>query len=217
LIAMPVPYPPLQVTVSSPRLTLRGATDELLEELVPVVRKGIVQDDEMPFDDPMSHYEQSPAREWRWLRGVWAARARVEQAFWRLPLVVEVEGALVGMQDLIAEEFQTFGAVTTFSWLAPEARGRGIGREMRGAILHLAFAGFGAREATSDAFLDNGASNAISRSLGYEENGLDWATRRGQPFQLQRWVLARTRWEAIRRTDITLHGVDECRPVFGLT
>ena len=53
-------------------------------------------------------------------------------------------------------------------------------------------------------FLDNGASNAISRSLGYKENGLDWATRRGQPFQLQRWVLARACWETIQRTDITL-------------
>ncbi len=89
---------------------------------------------------------------------------------------------LIGMQDVIAEDFPKFGAVTTYSWLAPQTRGR-IGREMRSAILHLAFDGFGAREATSEAFLDNQASNAISRSLGYEENGLTWATRRGHPFQ----------------------------------
>jgi RimJ/RimL family protein N-acetyltransferase len=87
---------------------------------------------------------------------------------------------------------------------------------MRSAVLHLAFAGFGAREATSDAFLDNGASNAISRSLGYQENGFTWATRRGQPFRLRRWALSRAHWEAAQRTDITLTGVDECLPVFGL-
>jgi len=214
---VPLPYPPLHVEVTTPRLRLRGATDELLEELVPVVRDGIVGDDESPFDDPISHYEQPPTRQWRWLRAVWAARSRVEPAFWRLPLVVDVEGSIVGMQDLIAEDFPTFGAVTTFSWLEPRARGRGIGREMRSAILHLAFAGFGAREATSEAFLDNDASNAISRSLGYEENGVTWATRRGQPFQLRRWTLSRSRWEATQRTDITLSGVDECRRVFGLS
>ena len=211
-----LPYPPLHVEVRTPRLALRGATDELLQQLLPIVRTGIVGEDEAPFDDPMSHYEQSPAREWRWLRGVWAARARVEPNAWRLPLVVDVDGRSVGMQDLIAEDFPTFGSLTTFSWLAPQSRGGGIGREMRAAILHLAFAGFGAKEATSEAFLDNQASNAISRSLGYEENGFSWATRRGQPFQLRRWVLSRSRWEADRRDDITLVGVEECLPMFGL-
>ena len=213
---VPLPYPPLHVEVTTPRLRLRGATDERLEELIPIVRDGIVRDDEAPFDDPISYYEQSPTREWRWMRRIWAARSRVEPSFWRLPLVVEVDGRLVGMQDLIAEEFATFGTVTTFSWLAPQARGSGIGRDMRAAILHLAFAGFGAREATSEAFLDNAASNAISRSLGYRENGMTWATRRGEPSQMQRWVLARADWEASQRADITLGGVDDCLPVFGL-
>jgi RimJ/RimL family protein N-acetyltransferase len=211
-----LPYPPLQVEVVTPRLRLLGATDARLAELVPIVREGIVHDDESPFDDPISHYEPSPVREWRWLRGVWAARGRVDTSFWRLPLVVEIDGRPVGMQDLIAHEFPTFHSVTTFSWLAPAARGSGIGREMRSAVLHLAFAGFGALEASSEAFLDNHASNAISRSLGYDDNGLAWATRRGQPFQLRRWMLSRPRWEARRRSDIAMIGVEACRPVFGL-
>jgi RimJ/RimL family protein N-acetyltransferase len=195
---------------------LRGATDDLLERLIPLVAEGIVRDDEMPFDDPISHYEPSPMREWRFLRAVWAARARIDADSWRLPLVVEVDGRPVGMQDLIAEDFPTFGGVSTFSWLAPQVRRSGVGREMREAVLHLAFAGFGAREATSEAFLDNDASNAISRRLGYEQNGLTWATRRGQPHQLRRWTLSRTRWEANQRADIMLGGVTECLPVFGL-
>src|SRR3954469_14534876 len=120
------------------------------------------------------------------------------------------------MQDLIAEEFPTYGSVTTFSWLAPRERGRGIGREMRSAILHLAFAGLGAREATSEAFVDNDASNAVSRALGYDENGTAWATRRGAPCELQRWTLQRARWEATPRTDIVLTGVEQCLPVLGL-
>jgi RimJ/RimL family protein N-acetyltransferase len=42
---------------------------------------------------------------------------------------------------------------------------------MRAAALHLAFAGLGAREATSEAFADNRASNRVSQTLGYEPNG----------------------------------------------
>ena len=213
---MALPYPPLLLEVTTPRLRLRGATDDLLAGLLPVVRAGVVSTDEVPFDDPMSLYEDNPTREWRWLRGIWAARARADEHLWRLDFVVDVDGHLVGMQDLVAEDFSSFGRVGTFSWLAPEARGRGLGREMRAAVLHLAFAGLGAREATSDAFLDNHASNAVSRSLGYQPNGTTWATRRGQAAQICRWTLDRPRWEAARRTDITLSGVEECLPVLGI-
>jgi RimJ/RimL family protein N-acetyltransferase len=212
-----LPYPPLQVEVTTPRLRLRGASDDLLEQLLPVVRAGVVEPDEVPFDDPMSLYEDSPTREWRWLRAAWRNRGRVEPDWWRLNFVVEVDGRLVGVQDVIAEDFPTFGSVTTFSWLAREARGAGVGREMRAAILHLAFDGFGAREATSEGFVDNAASNAVSRALGYQPNGLTWATRRGRLAELQRWRLDRPGWQARRRSDIRLSGVDECLPVLGLT
>jgi len=211
-----LPYPPFQVEVTTPRLRLLGATDERLEQLIPVVRDGVVGSDELPFDDPMSFYEPSPTREWRWMRAIWSGRARTEPSWWRLYFVVDVDGEPVGMQDLIAEDFPTFKAVTTFSWLAPRARRRGIGREMRAAILHLAFAGLGAREATSEAFVDNTASNAVSRALGYEENGTAWAARRGNPCELRRWTLSRASWEAAQRTDITMSGVAECLPFLGL-
>ncbi len=81
-------YPPLNVQVRTPRLALLGATDELLERLVPVVRKGVVTAPPWPFDDPISFYEESPEREWRWLRGVWAGRAKVGDGSWRLYFVV---------------------------------------------------------------------------------------------------------------------------------
>jgi RimJ/RimL family protein N-acetyltransferase len=213
---VPLPYPPHQVEVTTPRLRLRGATDDCLERLVPIVRDGVVQGDELPFDDPMSFYEPSPTREWRWLRAIWSGRGRTEASWWRLYFVVAVDGELVGMQDLIAEDFPTFGAVSTFSWLAPHARGQGIGREMRSAILHLAFAGLGAREATSEAFVDNTASNAVSLALGYQENGTTWATRRGSPCELRRWRLPRARWEESPRTDVVLSGVEQCLPFLGL-
>lgn len=84
------------------------------------------------------------------------------------------------------------------------------------AILHLAFAGLGAREASSEAFTDNDASNAVSRALGYEPNGTTWATRRGEPALLSAWKLTRKQWERSRRDDIQLTGVEACWPLLGL-
>ena len=209
-------YPLLNLHVRTPRLTLAGATDELLERLVPVVREGVAGLDQAPFDDPMSLYEDNPQREWKWLRGIWAGRARVNPEWWRIYFVVIVDDHPVGMQDLIGVNFTTFGTIGTFSWLQPSLRRHGFGTEMRSAILHLAFAGLGAREASSDAFTDNDASNGVSRALGYEPNGTDWATRRGNPALLTRWRLTRERWEQGRRSDIELTGTEACLPVLGL-
>jgi RimJ/RimL family protein N-acetyltransferase len=209
-------YPPLNVEVRTPKLALAGATDDLLERLIPVIREGIIDPGQTPFDDPMSLYKDSPQREWSWLRAIWAGRGRVEPEWWRLYFVVMVDGRPVGMQDLIGINFAALGTVTTFSWLEPSYRGRGLGIEMRAAILHLAFAGLDAREAASEAFSDNAASNGVSQALGYEPNGTIWTTRRGQPAQLERWKLTSERWVRIRRDDVQLTGVEACRPVLGL-
>jgi RimJ/RimL family protein N-acetyltransferase len=213
---VPHAYPPLNVQVRTPRLELLGATDELLTQLLPAVREGIADEEPLPFDDPMSLYEENPEREWRLLRAIWAGRGRVDPHWWRLYFVGVVGGEPVGMQDLVGVDFSSFRTVSTFSWLRPPCRGKGLGREMRSAILHLAFAGFGAQEARSEAFVDNEASNGVSRSLGYEPNGTDWATRRGDPAPLVRWRLTRDRWERYRRDDVELEGVDACRSVLGL-
>ncbi|WP_405579640.1 GNAT family N-acetyltransferase [Streptomyces sp. NBC_01190] len=209
-------YPPLNVRVHTPRLSLLGATDELLEGLVPIVREGVVTQPPWPFDDPMSLYEDSPEREWRWLRAVWRGRGAVGASRWRLYFVVVVDGEPVGMQDLIATDFATLGTVTTFSWLSPAVRGGGLGKEMRQAVLHLAFDGFGAREAGSDAFFDNHASNGVSQALGYQPNGVTWDTRRGEPAEISRWRLTREQWAERRRDDIDLVAVRDCLPVLGI-
>lgn len=212
-----VRYPAFDVLVTTPRLELRGATDDLLEQLAPLVREGKTAAHPLPYDDPMSLYEPDPdLRVQRWLQGIWRGRGRVEPDFWRLYFAVVVDGEPVGMQDLIGDRFATFGTVTTFSWLSADARGRGLGREMREAVLHLAFEGFGAREAGSDAFVDNAGSNAVSRALGYSENGTDWDTRQGEPAPIQRWRLVRESWLPHRRGDIALHGVATCRQLLSI-
>jgi RimJ/RimL family protein N-acetyltransferase len=213
-----ISYPLLDVRVSTPRLELRGATDELLDELAEVVRSGRTHADPPPYDDPMSFYEPDPdLRVARWLRAIWRGRGRVEPDAWRLYLVVMVDGRPVGEQTLSGVSFSTLGTVTTFSWLSSDLRGRGLGREMREAVLHLAFDGLGASEAASDAFVDNLGSNAVSRGLGYEPNGTEWATRQGDPALLNRWRLTRDAWEQRRRDDIELHHVEACHALLPLS
>lgn len=211
-------YPLLDVRVSTPTLELHGATDDLLDHLADVVRAGQAHADPAPYDDPMSFYETDPdLRVATWLRAIWRGRGKVEADAWRLYFVVVVDGRPVGMQDLIGVSFSTFGTVTSFSWLSADQRGRGLGHEMRAAILHLAFDGLGAKEASSDAFVDNHGSNTISRDLGYEPNGSDWATRQGEPAPLNRWRLTRDAWERRRRDDIRLHNVAACRALLPLS
>lgn len=210
-------YPPLNLRVTTPRLELAGATDELLDRLAPAVREGKAMAEPAPYDDPISLYEKDPdKRVAKWLRSIWRGRGRVEADFWRLYFVVMVDGAPVGMQDLVGVRFSDFGTVTTFSWLSADVRGRGLGREMRQAVLQLAFDGFAAKEAESDAFADNRGSNAVSRGLGYEPNGTTWDTRQGEAGRLQRWLLRREAWEPNRRDDIEIHNVDAVKTVLDL-
>jgi RimJ/RimL family protein N-acetyltransferase len=211
-------YSLLAVRVSTPTLELHGATDELLDQLAEVVRAGKTHADPAPYDDPMSFYEPDPdLRVASWLRAIWRRRGSVEPDFWRLYFVVMVDGRLVGEQTLTGVNFSALGTVSTFSWLSSDERGRGLGREMRAAILHLAFDGLGAKEAGSDAFVDNHGSNAISQGLGYEPNGSDWATRQGEPALLNRWRLTRHNWERRRRGDIQLHNVEACHALLPLS
>ena len=209
-------YPPLDLKVITPKLELHGATDALLTQLLPIVREGVAERQPDPFDDPMSLYDDNPVRERKWLQAIWRGRGTVRPEAWRLYFVVMLGEEAVGMQDLIGVNFDTFRTVTSFSWLAPGARQQGLGREMRAAILHLAFEGFGAMHASSEAFFDNVASNRVSEALGYQPNGHDWATRRGEPAMLNRWQLTRDVWTLNRRSDIELVGVEACKPVLSI-
>lgn len=206
-------YPPLNLKVITPKLELHGATDELLARLLPIVRDGVGAQQPYPFDDPMSLYEDNPVRERKWLQSIWRGRGNVRPDSWRLYFVVMLGEQAVGMQDLIGVDFDTYQTVVSFSWLAPSARQQGLGREMRAAILHLAFDGFGAAEAASEAFFDNLPSNRVSESMAYQPNGSNWATRRGEPAVLNRWRLRREDWELSRRSDIELIGMNGVKDV----
>lgn len=211
------PYWPLfDLRVRTPRLELRPPTDEDLAELAAVAGRGVHPPDFMPFLVPWSRLA-SPALERSVLQWNWRVRAEWTPERWHLSLVVVRDGRIEGMQGLRSDGFARVRTVNTGSWLGQEFQGRGTGKEMRSAVLHLAFAGLGAVAAYSGAFDDNDASIRVSRGLGYEDNGDVIRDRGGDAVGREvLFKMERATWEARRRADIAIEGLEACLPLFGL-
>ncbi|MEY2566039.1 MAG: hypothetical protein QOE35_568 [Actinomycetota bacterium] len=206
-------WPLFDLQIRTPRLELRPIDDELAVELAGVVSSGIHDPDTMPFTVPWTDLEP-PRLQRNALQYWWHLRAEWKPDKWSLPMAVVSEGRAVGVQDLLAERFPTLRTVNTGSWLGRAHQGQGIGKEMRAAVLHLAFDGLGALMAYSGAYEDNAASLGVSRALGYEENGDVIAVRRDESARLINLKLPRERWQ--RRGDITIENLEPCLGMFGI-
>jgi RimJ/RimL family protein N-acetyltransferase len=86
---------------------------------------------------------------------------------------------------------------------------------MRAAVLGLAFDGLGARVAETSAFLDNAASNAVSRGLGYEENGFGSLAPEGVARVSQNFRMTVDGWRARPRPALSIEGLEPCLDLFG--
>jgi len=207
-------WPLFGLRIITPRLEIRLVDDEDLMGLVDEIRAGVHDPSTMPFTIEWTD-TPSPRRERESMQWFWRQRAEWSPDNWSFSGAVIVDGAPVGVQDLSATRFASLRTVSTGSWLGLRHQGRGIGKEMRAAILHLAFAGLGALEATSGAWHDNIRSMKVSEALGYEVNGVDVGLRRGSPERQIRLRLPRETWEGMRREDIDLVGLEECLELFG--
>lgn len=209
-------WPLFDLAVTTPRLELRYATDPLLEELAVLHAAGVVGPGVEPFDGDATFYDPGPGT-LRWLKGQWSARSRTAPEWWVLVFAVVVDGRAVGGQEMTGVDFRKTKTVHTFSWLGRDHQGKGLGKEMRAAALHLAFEGLGAERAESEAFEDNGASRGVSLALGYEENGATWLPRPSGGAPATRYLMTRERWErAGRRPDVLLEGLGPCLGFLGL-
>ena len=206
-------WPLFDLVVRTPRLELRLPREGEFAALIALADSGIHDPDTMPFFVPWTDLEPGVrARETaKWL---WGHRANWSPDKWTFTAAVFVDGGAVGVQDIGAENFRAVRSVETGSWLGRAHQGQGIGREMREAVLHLAFAGLDAQEALSGAFEDNAASLATSRAVGYEENGEARGLRRDASGRTVRFRMGRDAWEQRRRNDIEIIGLDGCRDMF---
>jgi RimJ/RimL family protein N-acetyltransferase len=202
-------WPFVALRVRTPLVELRYPDDDDLCALARLAAEGIHDPATMPFSVPWTRAE-SLALERNLLQHSWGRRSSLTRDDWSLPFVACVDGEPVGVQDVFAQHFAIRRTVETGSWLVQRVQGRGIGTEMRAAVLHFAFAGLGAEEAFSGSFVDNPASAAVSRRNGYQPNGEVIVEREGEAARLQHWVLTRATWTPSRRDDIRIEGLDAC-------
>jgi RimJ/RimL family protein N-acetyltransferase len=206
-------WPLFDLVVRTPRLEIRLPREEEFGALLAVIDAGVHDPATMPFTSPFTD-RPLPARERESAQWWWRQRAEWTPEKWNLTGAVFVDGEVVGVQDINAEHFATLRSVHTGSWLGLAHQGKGLGKEMRQAILHLAFAGLGALEAHSGAFFDNEASLATSRSVGYRPNGEAIVPRRDGSARMINVRLDRAMWQERRRDDIELVGLEGCLDMF---
>jgi RimJ/RimL family protein N-acetyltransferase len=209
-------WPLFDLRIRTPRLELRYPSDDDLAALADLAREPVHDADFMPFTSTWTR-AGSPLREQNALRHWWRLRADVDVNAWTLPFIVLDAGQPVGVQDLKGIRFAVTRSVFTGSWLVQRHQGQGVGKEMRAAVLHLAFAGFGALEAHTSAFEDNSPSLGVTRSLGYSSNGSQIDDREGTATRHLRFVLTRAAWEHQLRSDIVVENLETCKDFLGIS
>jgi RimJ/RimL family protein N-acetyltransferase len=190
-------WPPFALTLTTPRLTLRPLRDDDIPHAVEAAASGIHDQGRNPFS---TSWTEAPAGQLgpNMARWYWQCRANSAPESWTLTLGIWHDGSFLGCQDLSARDFSVLRTVTTGSWLQKNAQGRGFGKEMRAAAALYAFDWLGAEVCESEAAIWNTASLGVSRSLGYELNGVARMSWAGEPETVQR---VRLTPEGLRRPD----------------
>jgi RimJ/RimL family protein N-acetyltransferase len=207
-------WPLRHLILRTPRLELRPDDDAGLDELVDVAYEGVHAPEEMPF--AVAWTDADP----RYLgRGVlqyyWSERAALTPERWSVHFLVRIDGRVIGTQALSAREFAITREAHTGSWIGLRHQGRGIGTEMRAAVLLFAFDHLGAQVARSGANTENPRSLGVSRRLGYRRDGTETVVRRGRRTEDARLVvtpptLVRPGWTL----EVEGYGAD-CRALLG--
>jgi len=205
-------WPLFGLRLTAPDVVLRPATESDQVSLAAQVP------DDLELDPGATRYAVDKAlnRRAAVMQGYWSALGTWTTEERVLPMVIVHAGVVVGSQTLEGTRFPEVRTVDSSSWLVPSARGRGWGRQARAAVLALAFADLGAEAAVTSAWRDNHASLAVSRALGYVDNGVSLHPRgdgRGDMLHLR---LTRAKWASRRQLSVSVTGFAPCRPYFGL-
>jgi RimJ/RimL family protein N-acetyltransferase len=207
-------WPLFGLVLRTPRLELRVPSLDQLAALARLADEGIHDPAVMPFVSGWS--DLPPGERGRSvLQWQWHSWAGLTPQKWTVEFVVIAGGQVVGLQALGATDFAVTREVHTGSWLGRRHHGRGIGTEMRAAVLHLAFAGLGADWARTSAMADNAASLGVTRKLGYTPDGLEVDAVRGRQAVTHRFRMDRATWDAHRSVPVRTEGLEPCRELLG--
>lgn len=193
-------WPLFGLRLLTPRLELRPVRDEDLPGLIEAALAGIHDPAVMPFrvpwtDAPDDELPKGIARH------IWEQRVSVRHDTWSVLFAILRDGRPIGVQAVSAADFGVRRTVESGSWLTIAEQGHGLGTEMRAAMLCFVFDHLGAQVAESGATAWNARSLAVSRRLGYRENGIaSFVSRRGERadevlLRLTREDFVRPEWE----------------------
>jgi RimJ/RimL family protein N-acetyltransferase len=197
----------------TPRLRLALPDEDDLDALAHAA-VGNIFEPRSPESEYMGPWTQLPPGDFErnFIQHHWRLRGQWQPQDWKLELGVYPQGGdkAIGMMGLAATDLAANGCVHTGSWLLPPWRGRGLGQEMRTAVLVLAFEKLGASEAQSSADPNNRASLGVSRALGYEDDGYE--CRLEDRKELRRVRLRREQFRPA--CEVEIEGYEECSLFF---
>ena len=208
-------FPVFGLRISAGPLELRAITDDDLAALAELAARGIHPRERMPFALP---WTDVPAEEFgpQFVRHHWRTRADFRKDAWALNLGVWHEGTPVGVQGITTKNYLVTRTGETGSWLGQEFQGRGIGTSMRQVICAFVFDHLDAVEITSGAWLDNPASLAVSRKVGYRENGRERKERRDGEVAVNQGLVLRPEDLVRGEHALEVEGVEAFRTSIGL-
>lgn len=199
---MTSPWPLFDLRLRRGDLLLRPVTEADLPLLAEILPDDVELDPSLPTDRTVALFQ-----------GYWRTQSHWSIDDWALPFLVQRREHVVGSQVLEGTDFGLLRTVDSASWLVSSARGRGIGKAMRAAVLDFAFSSLGAQAAVTAAWRDNEASLGVSRSLGYLPNGEHWHRRGDRADVMVHLRMARSDWSGV---GVAVEGFEECRELFGL-
>jgi RimJ/RimL family protein N-acetyltransferase len=205
-------WPVHGLVLRTPDLVLRVLTEVDLPEVAARLPADLDMD---PHATTYTGLDAADNRRAVLAQSYWRALGTWSPDDWALPFVVRHADRVVGVQWLEGPDYRSDRTVDSSSWLVPGARGRGLGVQMRAAVLALAFGSLQARAAVSSAVVTNAASLGVSRRLGYVDTHTSVLAHSGQTLQHVR--LEATRWAASPWPGrVTVEGVEAALPLFGL-
>jgi RimJ/RimL family protein N-acetyltransferase len=208
-------WPLFGLEIQTERLVLRPMTEPWGLQLAEEVPADLEMDPGMP---PLTGMSEERARQIITLQRYWTAYGNWSVESWRLPFAVFHGDDLIGEQTLEGTKFPLVREVDSASFLRQEARGKGFGKDMRRAVLALAFGPMGAESAISGAWHDNHASLGVSQAMGYELNGRARHAHGNRVSELVNVRLSRERWERSGLAEgVEFRGFEPCRELFGLS
>jgi RimJ/RimL family protein N-acetyltransferase len=186
-----LPGPLTRLRLRTPRLELRLATRAEARRLFEVAEAGIHDPGAMPFEIPWT----DALDEEDFVGHVTGSTPDA------IRFTAFLGGTPIGVQALDVHPEH----VTTGSWLGEAFQGRGLGTEMRAAVLTYAFDVRDAKVARSGAIQGNPQSLGVSRKLGYEVVGSHVVSPRGAPVEHTDVELRRERFRS--PVPVTVDGV----------